>query len=153
MRKTMFLLAVLGLAGLLWAADSAIGTWIFDPASLKVTGPGPLPDRSSIAKIEGQENGIKFTSDTIDAEGKASHTEYSAKYDGKDYPVKGLIGGTVSVKRVDPNTLDFVYKQDGKIVSTYRAVVSKDGKKSTITFKGKNAKGQDYSSVSVSHKQ
>lgn len=42
---------------------------------------------------------------------------YDAKFDGKDYPVNGdRAKGTVSLKKVNENTVEETYKQDGKPV-------------------------------------
>jgi hypothetical protein len=44
-------------------------------------------------------------------------------------------------------------KKDGKVVQTWRTVLSKDGKVATITSKGTNAQGQSTSATSVWEKQ
>jgi hypothetical protein len=54
---------------------------------------------------------------------------YSAKFDGKDYPYKGDPGTTsVSLKKIDANTIEETDKRDGKIISVYRMTVSSDGR-------------------------
>ena len=59
---------------------------------------------------------------------------YTAKLDGTDAPYKGDPGTTsVSVKRVDKNTMEETDKRDGKVISVARMMVSADGK--TMTFK------------------
>lgn len=42
--------------------------------------------KSGTAKFEAWEGGIKVTTDGVSADGKPTHTECAAKYDGKDYP-------------------------------------------------------------------
>jgi len=65
---------------------------------------------------------------------------YEAKFDGKDYPVKGdRAGGTVSLKKVNDNSIEETYKQDGKPVAVNQMtvqgktlkVVSKDVRRDT----------------------
>ena len=57
---------------------------------------------------------------------------YTAKLDGKDYPVKGWYQwNSVSLKRVDDRTIEETYKRDGKVVEVNKLTVSPDGKKMT----------------------
>jgi hypothetical protein len=54
---------------------------------------------------------------------------YDAKFDGKDYPVKGDPEVTsVSLKKIDASTIDETYKRDGKIVLVNRVTVLPGGK-------------------------
>ncbi|MGD0956191.1 MAG: hypothetical protein ABR953_05100 [Candidatus Acidiferrales bacterium] len=58
---------------------------------------------------------------------------YTAKLDGTEAPYKGDPGvTTVSVKRIDANTVEETDKRDGKPISVTRMTVSADGK--TVTF-------------------
>jgi hypothetical protein len=154
MRKVMFLLAVFGFVGLLWAADPFVGTWKLNLAKSKYD-PGP-PPKSTTGKIEAQDNGFKLVADSVDSQGKPGHVEYTVKYVGKDYPVTTTGGPsdlTLAIKKIDANTHDVVVKQGGKEVQTYREVVSKDGKTLTRTTKGKNAKGQAFNNTVVFDRQ
>ena len=65
---------------------------------------------------------------------------YEAKFDGKEYPVKGEAGGTVSLKRVNNNTILETRNRNGKFLAlneitvhgkTMR-VVSKDIRGNTV---------------------
>ena len=90
----------------------------------------------------------------MDAAGKATHSEYSAKYDGKDYPVQGnQTFDTVSLRKIDNNRQDRLYKKDGREVISEHAEISKDGRTGTVTQKGKDAKGRDFAVVTVWEKQ
>jgi hypothetical protein len=63
---------------------------------------------------------------------------YTAKLDGTDSPYKGDPGTTsVSVKRVDKNTMEETDKRDGKVISVGRLTVSADGKTMTAAFEDK----------------
>lgn len=58
---------------------------------------------------------------------------YQAKFDGKDYPVKGDPGTTsVSLKKVDANAIEETSKHNGKVISISRMTVSPDGQTMTI---------------------
>ncbi len=151
MRKAMFLLAVFGLAGALWAADPHIGTWKLNIAKSTFSGPAP---KSATETDQAQKNGLKVVGDRVNADGTVSHTEFAVKYDGKDYPIKGIpTVDTIALKKIDANTFEAVAKKDGKVVGTLRQVFSKDGKIRTSTTKGKNEQGQDFTTVSVMEKQ
>ena len=82
------------------------------------------------------DNGLTF-SYSMNGDGlnfKASTGEnYSAKFDGKDYPFHGDPGTTaVSLKRIDDNTFEETYKRDGEVVGMSHYTISPDGKSITI---------------------
>jgi hypothetical protein len=134
------------------AADQQSGVWKMDPAKSKYD-PGPAA-KSITLKIESDGDNIKYSSDGIDATGNPTHMEYTAKYDGKDYPITGNPNAdTVALERADANTTRSTLKKDGQVVMTVTSVVSSDGKTRTSTFKGKNAKGQDVNNILVYNKQ
>ncbi len=149
---TALLLVVLVLAITPAAADQHSGTWKMNPDKSKYS-PGPAP-KSSTAKIESDENGIKVNVEGTNADGSALHVQYDAKFDGKDYPITGVPNAdTISVKRIDANTIQSTSKKGGQVTMTVTSTVSKDGKTRTSTFKGKDAQGQDVNNVVVSDKQ
>jgi hypothetical protein len=58
---------------------------------------------------------------------------YTAKLDGTEAPYKGDPGTTsVSVKRVDKNTMEETDKRDGKVIVVLRMTVAADGKTMTV---------------------
>jgi hypothetical protein len=58
---------------------------------------------------------------------------YDAKFDGKDYPVKGDPGGSVvSLKRIDERTIEETTKRDNKVTGVSRMTLSSDGQ--TLNF-------------------
>jgi hypothetical protein len=65
-------------------------------------------------------------------------TSYSAKFDGKDYPLKGDPGvTTVALKKIDANTVEETYKLDGEMVSANRITVAPDAKTASFAFEDK----------------
>jgi hypothetical protein len=84
------------------------------------------------------DNALTFTyKNTPDGMMMSSPTgqSYDAKFDGKDYPVKGDVGGTmVSLTKVNDRSFSETYKRDGKIVEVDQITVSADGK----TLSGKS---------------
>jgi len=152
MRYVTFPSLLLALVASVWAADPAAGTWKLNPAKSKFS-PGPGP-KSATVTYEVTADGIRRTGESITADGTKTSFEYSAKYDGKDYPVKGSdVFNAISMKRVNDHTAEATLKKDGKPVMTARRVISKDGKTLTITTSGTNAKGEKVRNVNVYDKQ
>ena len=134
------------------AAKNMVGTWKLELAKSKYS-PGPTP-KSQVATLEAAEGGVKVVSDRVEADGKTTHFEWTAKFDGKDYPVKGDPGrDAVSVKKVDDYTLDITNKKGGKATTTIHAVYAKDGKSRTETVTGTDAEGKKIENVTQWTKQ
>ena len=143
---------VLALSCATFAADNWVGTWKLNVSKSKFS-PGPVP-KSQMLKQELWEGGVKLTTDTVDNEGKTVHGEYAAKYDGKDYPWKGNTDAdTISLKRIDDNSYEAVWKLKGKTTLTSKTLVSADGKTRTITQTGKDAQGRTVNNVTVYDRQ
>jgi len=148
----VLLLAALALSVTPAAADQHSGTWKMNAAKSKYS-PGPAA-KSLTLKVESDENSVKIDSKGTDGEGKPTHVEYDAKFDGKDYPVTGLsYGDTVTVKRIDANTIQTTIKKGGQVMMTVTSKVSADGKTRTSTFKGKDAQGRAVNNVVMYDKQ
>ena len=152
MRKTVLLLAasVLALAVIALAQNPNVGTWKMNSAKSKFSS---APTKSYIIKIEAQGGSFKFVQDMVDADGKAIHRTWTAKYDGKDYPVVASDADAFSCTRPDANTTKYVMKKNGKEVWSGQAVVSKDGKTSIDTGGGKDEKGQAFTYSIFAEKQ
>jgi hypothetical protein len=130
------------------AADPVIGTWKLDVARSKYR-PGP-PPQSLTVRFEAVGKGIKVTTDEVGADGRTIHTEYSANYDGKDYPITGsATSDTVSLKRIDGRRVQHIDKKAGKVVLTFTREISEDGKTLTVAVKGIDATGQPVKNVLV----
>jgi formylglycine-generating enzyme required for sulfatase activity len=149
---TALLLVALALAVTAAAADQHSGTWKMNPAKSKYS-PGPAP-KSTTVKVEADEKGVEIDAEIVSADGSPAHVQYDAKFDGKDYPVTGVsYADTVSVKRIDANTIEATMKKGGQVTMTVTTKLSKDGKTRTSIFKGKDAQGHDVHNVVVSDKQ
>ena len=147
-------LAILAPAGSLspQTTDPLIGTWKLNVAKSKYN-PGPLPKTVTVT-FEMVGPGVKVSIKGVDAQGNPIETQYTANYDGKDYPVTGSPDyDTVSLKRIDARTVASTRKKGGKVVQTLALVLAKDGKLFTGTTKGANAKGQRINNVAVLEKQ
>jgi hypothetical protein len=118
------------------AADPFLGEWKMNPEKSQFNG-RPLP-QSSIARFEPDVEGMRYTVETVDADGKGVRNTYRAKFDGKDYPALSA-GRTVSRKRIDQNTFEATYKKDGKLTNRDRWAISPDGKTIVVTTTGVDA--------------
>jgi hypothetical protein len=148
---TIVLIAALVL-GVTAKADQHSGTWKMNPAKSKYS-PGPMPKNVTV-KVDCDENGIELEADGTNADGTPTHVEYSAKFDGKDYPIIGTYADTVSVKRIDANTMQAILKKkDGQLMMTVITTISTDGKTRTSNFKGKDGQGHEVNNVVVYEKQ
>jgi hypothetical protein len=133
-------------------ADPHSGTWVLNVGKSKYS-PGPAPkEQSSVYTVDAKT--IKVATKGTSAEGKPTATDFTAAFDGKDYPVKGNPDwDATAVRRVDSHTIEFTRKLAGKVVQTATSVVSKDGKTRTVTVTGINAQGQKISTVGVYEKK
>jgi len=137
-----------------FSPDPNIGTWNLNVAKSKFS-PGPAP-KSQTLKIEAWgDDGVKYTSDGVDGDGKPTHTEFQGKYDGKFVAFKGNPeADMLAYARIDANHLDVLTQLKGKPTQMAgKIVVSADGKTRTLTQTGKNAKGEMVNNTIVYEKQ
>lgn len=153
----------LGIAALLifpftagaWAQnDPLIGTWKLS-LSKSMYDPGP-PPQSSIQKYESAgKDSYKITRDSVDANGKPSHSESTIVFDGKEHASANALGDSPSImdRRIDSHNLEGMSMRGGKLVQVFLRFVSEDGR--TLTFKtmGINAERTWFSRVEVFDKQ
>jgi hypothetical protein len=152
--RTIGLTLALCLAGLAasFAADNPnMGAWKLNEAKSKIPA-GASKNTTVVYSAAGDET--KVTTDGVDGSGKPAHSEWTGKFDGKDYPVTG--GGasdTRSYSKVNDHTLTITNKTDGKVTISGKIVVAADGKSRTVTISGTNSSGQKVSSTAVYDKQ
>src|SRR6266513_4858002 len=134
-----------------FAADPQMGNWKLNESKSKIT-PGTLKNTQVVySSMFGQ---VKIKADGIDGNGKPSHTEWSGKFDGKDYPVTGDPNSDArSYTKVNERTLTTTNKKSGKVTATGQIAVSADGKSRTVTINGTTAKGKKFKNVAVYDKQ
>ena len=106
------------------------------------------------SKRQDSENGLLITlrtnGDGLDMSDPIGES-YSAKFDGKDYPVTGVEGNvTVLLQRSDESTIEFTFKRDGRAYLVRTVTVSADGSKMTGVSKNLQT---GATSVSVLDKQ
>ena len=134
------------------APDPVIGTWKLNAAKSRFS-PGPAL-KSLTVKFEAAGHGLKVMSDGVDPEGKAIHTEYTASYDGKDYPITGSpTSDTITLKKINARTSLRTDKKGGKVVGTYTRKVSAGGETLTVNQTGTDTNGKPIKNTLVLDKQ
>jgi hypothetical protein len=133
------------------ANDAMMGTWKLNEAKSKLAAGAP---KNNTVTYEAAGDNIKVTIDGVAPDGTPVHSEWTGKFDGKDYPSTGNPNEDMrSVKQIDDHTLHVTSKKGGKVVLTAHVVLSADGKTRTVTATGTDAKGKKYKSVAVYDKQ
>ena len=131
------------------------GTWKLNAARSEAPG-GRIPHPTSTNIIEIQGETMHLISDQTDASGKLEHVEYTAKLDGKEYPVKATPPGpqpyTISLKQINPRTREFV-----EVIGTFtirgQDVLSEDGKSFNRIVSSGDAERHNTSVFQVFEKQ
>ena len=133
-------------------SDPQSGTWKLN-AGKSLYSPGPAP-KSITLTVQAEEKSIKIHSEGIDGAGKLTKVDFTANFDGKDYPATGIAAGDmVSVERMDASTIRVSMKKDGQTLMTVTSVISADGKTRTSTFAGKDNEGHDVKNIAVYDKE
>ena len=129
------------------AQDQGIGTWRLNVSKTTMS-PGPKPVSSTVT-IEASDGGIKLVTEQSLGLG-ASISEFTARFDGKDYPIRGNPNAdVVALKRVDDRSYEVIGKKGGKVTITSRVTLSADGKTRTVVQTGVDAKGQKVMNTMV----
>lgn len=128
--------------------DPFVGTWVLNVAKSKYTG-APAP-QSSTAVYSAAGAGIHVLATGKNAQGNDTRIEYTANFDGKDYPVTGSPDyDMVSLTRVSAYKITFTRKRAGAVVQTGSMMVSKTLATRTVMTDGTNAAGQKIQSVAL----
>jgi len=138
-------------AAVCFADDPQMGTWKLNEAKSKIGAGSPT---LTTVVYEAAGDSVKVTVDGTDGDGKPLHSEWTGKYDGKDYPVTGDPSTDMrSYKKVNDHTLAFTNKKGDKVTISGHGVVSADGKTRTVTITGTDSKGKKYTSTAVYDRQ
>lgn len=144
------LLVCMFAAGVCLADDAFTGTWKLNEAKSKI-GAGAAKNTTVVYETSGDD--VKVTVEGTNAEGQATHSEWTGKFDGKDYPVTGdSTSDSRAYTKINDHTVKFTAKKDGKVTLTGRIVVAADGKTRTVHTTS-DVKGKKVSSTAVYEKQ
>ncbi len=134
-----------------FASNPNMGTWKLNEAKSKIP---PNSTKNNTVVYEAAGDKIKVTVDGIDGAGKPQHSEWTGKFDGKDYPLTGDPNADMrSYKKIDDRTTELTNKKADKVTATARIVVSPDGKSRTVTVSGTDPSGKKVSYTAAYDKQ
>ena len=152
LRTVMLTLAMCFVGVSVSFADNAnMGTWKLNEA--KSMNPAGFPKNTTVV-YEAQGDNVKVTTDGTDRDGKPMHTEWTGKYDGKDYPLAGdPTADARSYRKIDDHNYALANKKDGKVATSGHIVLSKDGKSRTLSITGTDSAGKKVTSVAMYDKQ
>ena len=133
------------------AEDANMGTWKLNEAKSKFS---PGAPKSTTVVYEAAGDSVKVTIDGTSAAGKPTHTEWTGKFDSKDYPVTGDPNqSSRSYTKVNANTMKFSVKSGDKVTLSGTITVAADGKSRTVKASGMGADGKKVSYTAMYDKQ
>jgi hypothetical protein len=157
MRRSVLLLIALAVASAALVAqtvDQLIGVWNCDVFKSTYT-TGQPPVRRTITFAAAGDS-LHFTQETTNEGFNTSDTiklEYTAKIDGKDYPISNSALDTVALKRIDATTIERTGKVKGMPTETAVMKFANRNRTMTITTNGTTDTGARYSRIEVFNKQ
>lgn len=87
-------------------------------------------------------------------DGATINASYTAKYDGREYPVTGEPWDRIAIRQIDANTFTTETKKtSGKYHFKGQIVISGNGNLMTVNLVGTNAKGEPTTATIVFDKQ
>jgi hypothetical protein len=117
-----------------------VGTWRLNTTKSTYS-PGPKPVSSTVT-VQASEGGLKQVTEQSLGLG-AAKSEFTARFDGKDYPIRGNPNAeVVALRRIDDSSYEVLLKMSGKVTITSRVSISADGRTRTVVQTGTDAKGQ-----------
>lgn len=133
------------------AENPMLGTWKLVEAKSKI----PAGASKSVTVVYAAAGAdLKCTIDGVNGEGKPTHTEWTGKIDGKDYPVTGDPNqSTRSLKKINDHTFEVTVKKDDKVTMSGRLELSPNGKSRTVILTGTDAAGNKIQTASFYDKQ
>jgi hypothetical protein len=134
-----------------FAQNPNMGTWKLNEGRSKI--PAGMIKNTTVTYAEDGDN-VKVTTEGTAADGSAMHTEWTGKFDGKDYPLTGdPTADSRSYNKVNDRTLTLENKKDGKVTASGKIVISADGKTRTLTVSAKDSAGKKMTSKALYDKQ
>lgn len=150
-RAIVFTLTLCFVGAFCLAQNASMGTWKLNDAKSKISHGAP---KNNTVVYEAAGENVRIVIDGIGSDGKPMHSEWTGKFDSKDYPVIGDPNSDArSFTKIDDRTLGFNAKKNGKTILSGRIVVSADGKSRTVTSSGADSNDKTITSLAVYDKQ
>jgi len=156
MRKFMLLLAVVGLAGSLWAADPAVGTWKLNVAKSRFapSTQAAIKTQTLVIREAGDQSETTITGTRTDGSPISAKFTFPPQGGVWKYQQGGFAEGVSGIgTRIDADTVIFTTIQNGKQIEMEQCAVTKDGKALNCRVKGTDAKGKPFEALTVYDKQ
>jgi hypothetical protein len=151
-RSLLVVLLVFSIAAIAADKSAFAGTWKFNPAKSKMGASDTT--KSDVMQIKSDDKTISLMDEEIDADGVHKISVENAKFDGKDYPVKGDPNSdAVAYERKGPREFTGTTKKGGKATAKYTIAVSDDGQTITVRYTAYAEGGKTESGTSVYDKQ
>jgi len=115
-------------------SDPGVGTWKVNLAKSKYN--ARTAPRSEVRTYVMQGDAVKLTVNGVAADGSRVAWGYTARLDGKDYPITGsgpAGADAIAATQANASTVDATMKKGGKAIETATRTVSSDGKTMTAT--------------------
>lgn len=129
------------------------GTWKLNPARSTYVN-GTRGSQSTVTKVEFWEGGIKYSTDSVNAQGQKTHSEWQAKFDRKDYPLANSPAiDSYEIQQIDDRTYTVIAKKNGLRLTTSTSTVSADGRTRTVRQRGEHLDGQVFDNTLVYDRQ
>jgi hypothetical protein len=142
--------AIAGGASIAVAADTdpVVGTWQLNVTKSTFSAGPALKNQTRTYSQSGDKITLVMT--TVGPDGKEVTTRTTYQLNGKDFPVSGTPDyDSLSAKRINANTAEFILKKGGQEIGTTSRTVSKDGKTLTSKMSVTNASGEKTVSTLV----
>jgi hypothetical protein len=134
-----------------FAQSPFMGTWKLNEAKSKL---GPGAPKNTTVTYEAAGADVKVTVEGTDSAGNPIHSEWTGKFDGKEYPVTGSSTADMrSYHRIGTHTLSLTESKAGKITTTGRIAISADGKTRTVTATETDPNGKKIHTMAFYDKQ
>jgi hypothetical protein len=127
-------------------ADYVLGRWKLNWQRSHSSGPVP---KSVIRTYATAADGVRVSEDWIGADGNDAKIDYTAKYDGKEYPVGNTNRRSVVFTRHNAHLAEGLSKVDNILAYTFKRMVSRDRKTLIIEMLRKDPAGKKSKEVLV----
>ena len=151
MHKLISAVALLALSSALLAQSPFAGTWKLDSAKTKYTTGEPPKDVTLVIEEKGDD--LQVAGSGTNADGSPISIKYTIPVKGGSGQVQEGPYNAIDSKLVSSHVRVNTYKKDGKVISSRRVVVSKDGKVLRSTVKGLNLTGKTVAGTDVYTKE
>src|SRR5688572_7146855 len=132
---------------------SWLGTWNLNLAKSSERADAPRYKRVT-TRIEPWQDGLRVSYDMVGIRGGVTHTEWTGRFDGKDYPMQCLdYVMTNAYRRIDDRSYEIVIKVEGAATATAHVAVSADGRTLTVSTEQRTANGNISKTTSIYDKQ